>query len=97
MPEENLWPVNDMWGKHDWTQPRVDIYTNDLERSYGKPESIEEFCKKAWLMNTEGPKAMMEAWQYHRGPGVLVWMTHPAWPSMICQTYDYYLDRKSVV
>jgi hypothetical protein len=95
MPEENLWPVNDMWGKHDWTQPRVDIYTNDLERSYGKPESIEEFCKKAWLMNTEGPKAMMEAWQYHRGPGVLVWMTHPAWPSMICQTYDYYLEPTS--
>lgn len=95
MPEEYLWPVNDMWGKHDWTQPRVDIYTNDLERSYGKPESIEEFCKKAWLMNTEGPKAMMEAWQYHRGPGVLVWMTHPAWPSMICQTYDYYLEPTS--
>jgi hypothetical protein len=95
MPEENLWPVNDMWGKHDWTQPRVDIYTNDLERSYGKPESIEEFCKKAWLMNTEGPKAMMETWQYHRGPGVLVWMTHPAWPSMICQTYDYYLEPTS--
>lgn len=95
MQEENLWPVNDMWGKHDWTQPRVDIYTNDLERSYGKPESIEEFCKKAWLMNTEGPKAMMEAWQYHRGPGVLVWMTHPAWPSMICQTYDYYLEPTS--
>ncbi|KAF0201782.1 MAG: hypothetical protein FD170_2455 [Bacteroidetes bacterium] len=95
MPEENLWPVNDMWGKHDWTQPRVDIYTNDLERSYGKPTSIEEFCKKAWLMNTEGPKAMMETWQYHRGPGVLVWMTHPAWPSMICQTYDYYLEPTS--
>lgn len=95
MPAENLWPANDMWGKHDWTQPRVDIYTRDLERSYGKPENIDDFCKKAWLMNTEGPKAMMESWQFHRGPGVLIWMTHPAWPSMICQTYDYYLEPTS--
>ena len=24
--------------------------------------------------------------------GLLLWMSHPAWPSMVWQTYDYYLD-----
>jgi len=92
MPLEYLWPANDMWGLHDWTQPRVKIYTDDMISRYGKAESIEDFCRKAQMLNMEGPKAMMETWQSNRGPGVLVWMTHPAWPSMICQTYDYFLE-----
>ncbi len=92
MPEEYLWPINDMWGVHDWTQPRVQIFTDDMIRSYGAPTGIADFCKKAQMLNMEGPKALMEAWQSNRGSGVLVWMSHPAWPSMICQTYDYYYE-----
>lgn len=92
MPADSLWPVSDMWGKHDWTQPRVTIYNDDLERSYGKATGIADFCEKAQMMNMEGPKALMETWRSNRGPGVLVWMTQPAWPSLICQTYDYYFE-----
>ena len=92
MPQEYLWPANDMWGLHDWTQPRVKIYTDDMISRYGEAKNIEDFCRKAQMLNMEGPKAMMETWQSNRGPGVLVWMTHPAWPSMICQTYDYFLE-----
>lgn len=92
LPPESRWPVNDLWGLHDWTQPRVKIYTDDMIYRYGAPESLEDFCRKAQMLNMEGPKAMMEAWQSRRGPGVLVWMTHPAWPSLICQTYDYFLE-----
>ncbi len=92
LPQQSRWPVNDLWGLHDWTQPRVQRYTDDMIYRYGAPESLEDFCLKAQMLNLEGPKAMMEAWQSKRGPGVLVWMTHPAWPSLICQTYDYYLQ-----
>ncbi len=92
MPEKYLWPVNDLWGLHDWTQPRVKFYTDDMTARYGSPENIDDFCRKASMLNMEGPKAMMETWQSNRGPGVLVWMTHPAWPSLICQTYDYFLE-----
>lgn len=92
MPKDSLWPISDMWGKHDWTQPRVTIYNDDLNRSYGIATGIEDFCRKAQMMNMEGPKAMMEAWRSNRGPGVLVWMTHAAWPSLICQAYDYYFE-----
>jgi Exo-beta-D-glucosaminidase Ig-fold domain len=24
--------------------------------------------------------------------GLLIWMSHPAWPTMVWQTYDYYLE-----
>lgn len=24
--------------------------------------------------------------------GLLMWMSHPCWPSMVWQTYDYYLE-----
>jgi hypothetical protein len=92
MPDEDLWPIGDNWGKHDWTQPRVKIYNDDLNQHYGAAKNISDFCRKAQMMNMEGPKAMMESWQSNRGPGVLVWMTHPAWPSLICQTYDYYFE-----
>jgi hypothetical protein len=34
---------------------------------------------------------MMEAQSKHR-MGVLMWMSHPCWPSFVWQTYDYYLE-----
>lgn len=92
MPEKNWWPINDMWGKHDWTQPRVQIFTDDMNKFYGQANSLEDFCRKAQFLNYTGPKAMMETWQSKRGGGVLIWMSHPAWPSLICQTYDYYFE-----
>lgn len=92
MPKDKVWPINDLWGLHDWTQPRVTIFYDDLIKSYGLPKDAKDFSKKAQMLNMEGPKAMFESWQSNRGPGVLVWMSHPAWPSLICQTYDYYFD-----
>lgn len=92
MPESSLWPVNDMWGLHDWTQERVSIFYDDMVGHYGPPKDIKDFCRKAQMMNMESCKAIMEAWQSRRGPGVLVWMSHPAWPSLICQTYDYFFE-----
>lgn len=92
MPADKLWPVNDMWGLHDWTQPRVRIYTETMDCAYGKATSLDDFCRKAQMLNMEAPKAMMETWQSQRGGGVLLWMSHPAWPSLICQTYDYFLE-----
>ena len=92
MPDSLLWPVNDMWGMHDWTQDRVKIFTDDVNRTLGVPSTIQDFIRKAQWINMERSKAMIESWQMNRGPGVLVWMTHPAWPSLICQTYDYFRE-----
>ena len=45
----------------------------------------------AQFTNYDGHRAMMEAQSKHR-MGVLMWMSHPCWPSFVWQTYDYYLE-----
>ncbi|WP_158796931.1 sugar-binding domain-containing protein [Pedobacter sp. L105] len=70
-------------------------YINNINDSYGKPTSIEDFCKKAQMQNVETMKAMFEAWNDHMwkdATGMLIWMSQSAYPSMIWQTYDYYYD-----
>jgi len=70
-------------------------YINDINKSYGKATSLEDFCKKAQLQNVESMKAMFEAWNDHmwnNASGMLIWMSQSAYPSMIWQTYDYYYD-----
>ena len=98
MREEELWPVGgDVWKWHDYDE---DIgnklpgkYTGDVNGRYGTATNIDEFCKKAQLINLETYKAMFEAWNdklWDDCSGILLWMSSPAWPSTIWQTYDYY-------
>jgi hypothetical protein len=92
MPEKDLWPISDMWYVHDFFQPRCRIYTKKIDQSYGPSVSLDDFCEKAQMENWENAKAMMEAWRSNSGSGGLIWMSHPAWPSLICQLYDFYLN-----
>ena len=92
MPEKDLWPISDMWGLHDFAQSRDRIYTKRVNDMYGPSGSLDEFCEKAQLQNWENAKAMFETWRSNSGSGGLAWMSHPAWPSLICQFYDYYLN-----
>ncbi|MGI4751448.1 MAG: glycoside hydrolase family 2 protein [Janthinobacterium lividum] len=91
-----------MWAKHYFStdgglgggsQPVH--YINDINKSYGQAKSLEDFCKKAQLLNVETTKAMYEAWNDHMwkdASGMLIWMSQSAYPTMIWQTYDYYYD-----
>ncbi|MGA9453388.1 MAG: sugar-binding domain-containing protein, partial [Verrucomicrobiia bacterium] len=92
MPAENLWPINDMWAVHDYQSPRMPLYTQRVTQRYGQPTGIEDYCRKAQMVNMESAKAMYECLQANQGGGLLVWMTLPAWPSLICQLYDYYFE-----
>jgi len=91
-----------MWAKHYFStdgnlgggsQPVS--YINSINNSYGTAVSLEDFCKKAQLLNVETTKAMYEAWNDHMwkdATGMLIWMSQSAYPTMIWQTYDYYYD-----
>jgi hypothetical protein len=68
------------------------LYTRRIEERYGPATGIEDYCRKAQMVNYESAKAMYESLQSHQGGGLLVWMTQPAWPSLICQLYDYYFE-----
>jgi len=92
LPADRLWPINDLWAVHDYQTPRMPLYTRRIEERYGAPTDIEDYCRKAQMVNYESAKAMCESLQSHQGGGLLVWMTQPAWPSLICQLYDYYFE-----
>ncbi|WP_207534523.1 discoidin domain-containing protein [Desertivirga arenae] len=99
MPKENLWPRNSMWEKHFFGQwafnAGADKYESDINTRYGKANTIEDFCRKAQLLNLETNKAMYEGWLDHiweDASGVMTWMSNASLPSLIWQTYDYYYD-----
>ncbi len=99
MPEESWWPRNEMWNKHYFGPQAAnagpDRYEEALAENYGEPTGIEDFCRKAQLLNLEVNKAMYEGWQHHmwqNATGIMTWMSQSAYPSLVWQTYDYYFD-----
>lgn len=93
MSEKDLWPISDMWATHDYQDPRSVAYTERISHRYGSANGIEDYCRKAQMVNLESAKAMYECLQSRQGGGQLVWMTQAAWPAMICQLYDYYFEQ----
>src|SRR6202012_2092091 len=72
-----------------------DRYDETITKRYGKPTGIEDYCRKAQLLNIETNKAMYEGWEdnmWEDASGILTWMSQSAYPSFVWQTYDYYYD-----
>ena len=94
LPADQLWPQNVAWGEHDFTlrgAQNGSLFNDMIARHFGEPQSAEQFAGYAQWVNYDGHRAMYEASQQHR-MGLLMWMSHPCWPSMVWQTYDYYLE-----
>ena len=94
MPEQALWPLGRMYGLHDFSLDGAQGGASFIERitkSYGGVKGIEDWATLAQFVNYEGYRAMYEAQGRHR-MGLLIWMSHPAWPSLVWQTYDYFFE-----
>lgn len=91
IPESERWPISDTWHYHD-LHCGLPEYCNAIDRMFGKSGSMAEFCKKAQVVNYDRYRAMFESWNSHlwnSTTGVLLWMSHPAWPSVQWQTYSW--------
>ncbi len=91
---EDQWPINDAWHYHDLHSNNQNLqgYLKTIDSLYGPSNGLDEFSKKVQLVNYESHRAIFEGWNnklWQNGSGVLLWMTHPAWPSMIWQTYSW--------
>ncbi|HOT54112.1 MAG TPA: discoidin domain-containing protein [Bacteroidales bacterium] len=94
IPEEHLWPHNDMWGLHDFCLEGAQgaaSYLEMVEKAFGPSENAEQFSQYAQWINYDGYRGIFEGRSEFRR-GMLLWMSHPAWPSMVWQTYDYFFD-----
>ena len=90
----DLWPQNTQWGQHDFTlqgAQRAAIFNQFVGKGFGEARDVEEFTRWAQLINYNGYRGMFESTSRARA-GLLLWMSHPCWPSMVWQTYDYYFD-----
>ena len=91
---DHMWPQNIYWGRHDYTMEgaqRGASFNQLIADNFGEMTSAQEFCEWAQWINYEGYRAMYESGSKDR-MGLLIWMSHPCWPSMVWQTYDYYLE-----
>jgi hypothetical protein len=94
MPEEALWPQGLDWGLHDFCLQGAQGgagYRRLIEENYGGARGAEEWIALAQFVNYDGYRGMFEGQSKHR-MGLLLWMSHPCWPSFVWQTYDYYLE-----
>ena len=110
VPKEDRWPLSDTIAYHDWHfggNGDVKTFMETLATRYGAGTSLEDFERKAQMMNYETYRAMFEGLQAHmwtKNSGRLLWMSHPAWPSNHWQIYSsdydthaaYYGVKKAV-
>jgi hypothetical protein len=90
--------LSDTIAYHDWHfggNGDVKTFMDTLARRYGEATSLEDFERKAQMMNYETYRAVFEGLQAHlwtKNSGRLLWMTHPAWPSNHWQIYSHDYD-----
>jgi hypothetical protein len=94
MAEKDMWPQGAVWGLHDFTTAGAQggqSFRDTIEKNYGGAKSAEEWALLAQFVNYDGHRAMFEAQSKNR-MGLLIWMSHPSWPTFVWQTYDYFFE-----
>lgn len=92
-----LWPLNEVWDYHCTSSTSafnsMDILKETVASRYGEATDINDFLRKANMVNYDGTRAMFEAFRYNgpRATGLIQWMLNSARPSLYWQLYDYYL------
>jgi hypothetical protein len=97
VPDNNLpYPLNDTWGYHDACtgNGHYDTYYKAMLDRFGKPTSIRDFSDKMQLLNAGGYRGIFEAagHKLNETGGVMLWKLNAAFPSVVWQIYDWYLE-----
>ena len=87
--QEHKWIVDSVWRYH-----KYENYDSSVEM-YGPVTTIEDFTRKAQLVNYDQYRALMEGatakmWDWYTG--IIIWKTQNPWSCMKGQMYDYHLD-----
>jgi hypothetical protein len=95
-----LWPAKDQdaWAYHDFHTfiPGMRaFYVEAAEARYGIAENFDDFIRRFQMLNYTQHRVMFEAWNsdlWNSSTGLLLWMSHPAWPSTVWQVYSHDYD-----
>ncbi len=94
MPDSAIWPQSRLWGVHDFTLQGAQnggTFNRIVEQAFGKIDDGKKWLSLAAWTEYQGYRAMFEAQSKNR-MGLLIWMSHPSWPSLAWQSYDYYFE-----
>ena len=95
MPESAMWPQGYQWPLHDYfirsMYPEFHFPPSEIDAQYGGATNISDWLELAQFVDYNAYRGMYEGQSKNR-LGLLIWMSHPAWPSLLWQTYDYFFD-----
>jgi exo-1,4-beta-D-glucosaminidase len=97
IPQDKLWPINDIWNYHCNTSRSVfnslNLFNGVMQQRYGSASNLDNYLLKADLQQYEAMRPMYEAFRVNRSKatGIIQWMLNSAWPSFYWQLYDFYL------
>ncbi len=97
VPDDTLpFPLNNSWGYHDACEgaARYSKYYAAMVSHYGTAVSVRDFSSKMQLLNADGYRGIFEAAGHHLTTtgGVMLWKLNSAFPSVVWQIYDWYLE-----
>ena len=94
MPAGEAWPPSALWGIHDFallSAQRGETFVSAVNTYFGPSYDAETFAARSQWVNYDGYRALFESRSANRR-GLLLWMSHSAWPSMAFCTYDWFFD-----
>lgn len=95
MDEKDLQPPVKDRANRVWQYHKYIGYEDQIER-FGKIKNIDDFCKKAQVVNYEQYRALQEgfnAGMWNKYTGMLVWKNQNPWTALRGQFYDVFLDQ----
>ena len=95
MNEEDLTPPVNNRPNRVWQYHKYIGYGETID-NFGEVNGIDDFCKKAQVVNYEQYRALQEgfnAGMWNRYTGMLVWKNQNPWTSLRGQFYDVFLDQ----
>jgi hypothetical protein len=101
IPAADQWPISDTWAYHDWHQSgngNTNAFMAEIQAEFGAPRSLEDFERKAQMLNYVQHRAIFEGMNAHLwapNSGRLLWMTQPAWPSNMWQIMSSDYDTQA--
>ncbi len=101
LPKEDWWPISDAWAYHDWHMGGngdMAPFMAELEKEFGAGTSLEDFERKAQMLNYVQHRAIFEGMNAHLwapNTGRMLWMTQPAWPSSTWQILSSDYDTQA--
>ena len=95
MPRAAMWPQGYEWPLHDYfvrgMYPQLHLPPNEIDSEFGGANNLADWLQLAQFVDYNAYRGMYEGANENR-LGLLIWMSHPAWPSLLWQTYDYFFD-----